>query len=46
MRERAGDPGTSASALSGRERAYEFLHAHVLTDPDQQGAFLNEQELA
>jgi DNA-binding GntR family transcriptional regulator len=46
MRERAGDPGQPASALSGRARAYEFLHAHVLTDPDQQGAFLNEQELA
>lgn len=46
MRERAGDPGSPASARSGRERAYEFLHAHVLTDPDQQGAFLNEQELA
>ena len=31
---------------SGRERAYEFLKDTVLSDPDMQGQFINEQELA
>ncbi|AXG82886.1 GntR family transcriptional regulator [Streptomyces paludis] len=31
---------------SGREKAYAFLKEHVLTDPDRQGEFLSEQELA
>ncbi|MFI9615751.1 GntR family transcriptional regulator [Streptomyces sp. NPDC052023] len=34
------------AAASGRERAYAFLKDHVLTDPEMQGAFLSEQELA
>ena len=32
--------------LSGRERAYEFVKHEVLTDPDMQGQFINEQNLA
>ena len=32
--------------MSGRERAYEFLKRHVLSDPDLQGQFINEQDLA
>jgi DNA-binding GntR family transcriptional regulator len=32
--------------LSGRERAYEFVKREVLTDPDMQGTFINEQILA
>jgi DNA-binding GntR family transcriptional regulator len=32
--------------LSGRERAYDFLKKDVLTDPDMQGQFINEQSLA
>ena len=35
-----------AESLSGRDRAYEFLRDHILTDPNMQGTFLNEQELA
>lgn len=31
---------------SGREKAYAFLKENVLTDPDRQGEFLSEQELA
>jgi DNA-binding GntR family transcriptional regulator len=31
---------------SGRERAYEFLKDTVLSDPDMQGQFINEQEVA
>ncbi|MFJ4964040.1 putative HTH-type transcriptional regulator YdfH [Streptomyces sp. ADI96-02] len=31
---------------SGREKAYAFLKEDVLTDPDRQGEFLSEQELA
>jgi len=31
---------------SGRDKAYMFLKEHVLTDPDMQGTFLSEQELA
>lgn len=33
-------------SLSGRDRAYEFLRDHILTDPNMQGTFLNEQDLA
>ncbi|MFF8960749.1 GntR family transcriptional regulator [Streptomyces sp. NPDC014894] len=33
-------------AASGRDKAYAFLKEHVLTDPDLQGTFLSEQELA
>ncbi|MFE3114903.1 GntR family transcriptional regulator [Streptomyces niveus] len=38
--ERAAEP------TSGREKAYAFLKENVLTDPDRQGEFLSEQELA
>lgn len=31
---------------SGRERAYEFIKAEILTDPANQGTFINEQVLA
>jgi DNA-binding GntR family transcriptional regulator len=31
---------------SGREKAYEFLRETVLTDPEMQGRFLTEQEIA
>jgi DNA-binding GntR family transcriptional regulator len=31
---------------SGREKAYAFLRETVLTDPDMQGRFLTEQEIA
>lgn len=31
---------------SGRDKAYAFLKEHVLTDPELQGTFLSEQELA
>ncbi|MBI0382182.1 GntR family transcriptional regulator, partial [Streptomyces albiflaviniger] len=31
---------------SGREKAYAFLKETVLTDPDMQGRFLTEQEIA
>ncbi|GAA1183729.1 GntR family transcriptional regulator [Streptomyces hebeiensis] len=31
---------------SGREKAYAFLKENVLTDPDLQGGFLSEQEIA
>ena len=31
---------------SGRERAYDFLKKEVLSDPDMQGKFINEQDLA
>lgn len=34
------------TAASGRERAYIYLRDHVLLDPELQGHFLNEQELA
>lgn len=33
-------------AASGREKAYAYLRENVLTDPELQGRFLNEQELA
>ncbi len=36
-------PGTAAS---GREKAYLHLRENVLTDPELQGRFLNETELA
>ena len=36
----------SGPAASGREKAYAYLRENVLTDPDVQGKFLNEQELA
>jgi DNA-binding GntR family transcriptional regulator len=32
--------------ITGREKAYEHLREHVLTDPRMQGQFLNEQDLA
>ncbi|MFB9908315.1 GntR family transcriptional regulator [Allokutzneria oryzae] len=31
---------------SGRERAYEFLKDTVLSDPEQQGTFISEQDVA
>ncbi|WP_199493485.1 GntR family transcriptional regulator [Marinitenerispora sediminis] len=33
-------------APSGRERAYAFLKENYLADPDRQGEFINEQEVA
>ncbi|KNH18013.1 GntR family transcriptional regulator [Arthrobacter sp. ZBG10] len=36
----------SGLAASGREKAYAHLREYVLTDPELQGRFLNEQELA
>ncbi|WP_302888496.1 GntR family transcriptional regulator [Streptomyces sp. NEAU-Y11] len=35
-----------AQVQSGREKAYAFLKETVLTDPDMQGRFLTEQEIA
>nr|WP_042198092.1 GntR family transcriptional regulator [Kibdelosporangium sp. MJ126-NF4]CEL23190.1 Transcriptional regulator, GntR family [Kibdelosporangium sp. MJ126-NF4]CTQ94353.1 Transcriptional regulator, GntR family [Kibdelosporangium sp. MJ126-NF4] len=32
--------------VSGRERAYDFVKNQLLTDPEVQGTFINEQELA
>ncbi|MFF2065352.1 GntR family transcriptional regulator [Streptomyces sp. NPDC058200] len=32
--------------ISGRDKAYAFLKETVLTDPDMQGGFLSEQEIA
>ncbi|MGG5172920.1 GntR family transcriptional regulator [Pseudarthrobacter sp. J1738] len=37
---------TSALAVSGRDKAYAYLRESVLVDPQMQGKFLNEQELA
>jgi DNA-binding GntR family transcriptional regulator len=37
---------TSGTAASGREKAYAHLRESVLIDPELQGRFLNEQELA
>ncbi|MEU0523177.1 GntR family transcriptional regulator [Streptomyces niveus] len=36
----------TSERTSGREKAYAFLKENVLTDPDRQGEFLSEQELA
>jgi DNA-binding GntR family transcriptional regulator len=36
----------SGTAASGREKAYAYLRENVLIDPEMQGRFLNEQELA
>ncbi len=38
--------GGPVPAQSGREKAYAFLKETVLTDPDMQGRFLTEQEIA
>lgn len=37
---------SSGTAASGREKAYAYLRENILIDPDVQGKFLNEQELA
>jgi DNA-binding GntR family transcriptional regulator len=37
---------TAGTAASGREKAYAHLRENVLIDPELQGRFLNEQELA
>jgi DNA-binding GntR family transcriptional regulator len=37
---------SSGTAASGREKAYAYLRENILTDPEMQGRFLNEQELA
>lgn len=37
---------SSGTAASGREKAYTYLRENILIDPDVQGKFLNEQELA
>jgi DNA-binding GntR family transcriptional regulator len=36
----------SGATASGREKAYTYLRENVLIDPEMQGKFLNEQELA
>jgi DNA-binding GntR family transcriptional regulator len=35
-----------SAGTTNREKAYEYLQEHVLVDPQMQGQFLNEQELA
>ena len=37
---------SSGTAASGREKAYAYLRENILIDPEMQGRFLNEQELA
>ncbi len=37
---------SSGTAASGREKAYAYLRENILVDPQVQGKFLNEQELA
>ncbi|MFF5792390.1 GntR family transcriptional regulator [Paeniglutamicibacter sp. NPDC012692] len=37
---------TSRTTSSGREKAYSYLRENILIDPEMQGKFLNEQELA
>src|SRR4051812_21008556 len=37
---------SGGSAVTGRDRAYEYLKSTVLTDPGVQGEFLSEQEIA
>ncbi|MEN8584936.1 GntR family transcriptional regulator [Arthrobacter sp. KBS0703] len=37
---------SSGTAASGREKAYAYLRENILIDPEVQGKFLNEQELA
>ncbi|MGO4856989.1 GntR family transcriptional regulator [Arthrobacter sp. 2MCAF14] len=37
---------SSGTAASGREKAYAYLRENILIDPEVQGTFLNEQELA
>ncbi|GHF03441.1 GntR family transcriptional regulator [Amycolatopsis deserti] len=39
-------PATSKPALSGRAKAYEYLKNTVLADPDAEGSFISEQEIA
>lgn len=36
----------TARSTSGREKAYAYLRENILIDPERQGQFLNEQELA
>lgn len=36
----------TARSTSGREKAYAYLRENILIDPEMQGQFLNEQELA
>src|SRR6476660_2340803 len=37
---------SSGTAASGSEKAYAYLRENILIDPEVQGKFLNEQELA
>jgi len=37
---------TSKAALSGRAKAYDYLKNTVLADPDAEGGFISEQEIA
>jgi DNA-binding GntR family transcriptional regulator len=37
---------TAKVPVSGREKAYEFLRRTVLTDPEMEGEFVSEQEVA
>ncbi len=37
---------SSGTTASGREKAYAYLRENILIDPEVQGKFLNEQELA
>ncbi|HVV10829.1 GntR family transcriptional regulator [Amycolatopsis sp.] len=39
-------PGTAKAAVSGREKAYQFLKRTVLADPELEGAFVSEQDVA
>jgi DNA-binding GntR family transcriptional regulator len=36
----------TSRSTSGREKAYAYLRENILADPEMQGKFLNEQELA
>src|ERR1041384_4755588 len=36
----------AADSLSGREKAYEFLKDTILADPEMQGRFISEQDVA
>ncbi|MGW4736265.1 GntR family transcriptional regulator [Streptomyces shenzhenensis] len=38
--------GLGVAVASGREKAYSYLKDTVLTDPEMQGTFLSEQEIA
>ncbi|KAA9149648.1 GntR family transcriptional regulator [Amycolatopsis acidicola] len=39
-------PGTTKAPSSGRDKAYRFLKGSVLADPEMEGAFVSEQDVA